>query len=467
MGDEQPEDGSTDQSHATQAPGAGHAPSTHAFSHYDPGMSSRSRPAHDGGAMTENRVGVVVGGQWLTSLGDYELVESIATGGMGQVFKAQHRMMKRWVALKVLPPEISSSPKALQRFRREVEAAAQLSHPNIVTAYDAREEAGIHFLVMEFVDGEDLANRVRTRGPLPVAEVVDFVIQAARGLEYAHHKGIIHRDIKPSNLIVDANGSVKILDLGLARLSAAALEPDQNDPVGHLTPKQTIIGTAAFMAPEQAEDPTKADARADVYSLGCTFYFLLVGRPPYGGDTMVKRILAHRSDSIPSLREARPTISLELDAVFQQMVAKQPDLRYASMGDVIRSLLSCKQLGLETEPPAMTDPIPPSQTGQPTGAERRIYPRRPANCVVLCRLVDAPDRPQVRGRTVNVSQSGACLTVPMELQKGDVVEIDFVGKQLTVRGVVQWVTMAGSDRCSIGCHYDSTITAAQLFRLTL
>jgi serine/threonine protein kinase len=203
-------------------------------------------------------------------LGNYTLLELLGAGGMGQVFRAEHRPMKRMVALKVLSPHLVRSPAAQARFRREISAMARLSSPYIVTAFDGGEAAGRQYLAMEYVAGQTLADRVRQHGPLPVDLALDCVIQAARGLQHAHEAGIIHRDVKPSNLLLAADGQspkVKLLDLGLAGLR-------EEGNVADLTGNDTPMGTTHFMAPEQAANPHEADERADIYGMGCTlFYF--------------------------------------------------------------------------------------------------------------------------------------------------------------------------------------------------
>ncbi|MHC4878245.1 MAG: protein kinase domain-containing protein, partial [Planctomycetota bacterium] len=268
-------------------------------------------------------------------IGDYDLQDVIGRGGMGAVYRAVHRRMDRTVALKVLRPEISRDPVLMQRFEREVRAAAKLSHPNIVAAYDAREEDGLYCLITEFIDGDDLNAMIRRDGPLPVAEAVDVTLQAARGLEYAHARGIIHRDIKPANLLCDSDGTVRILDMGLARIAADGSDAEATD----LTSTGMVMGTAAYMSPEQARNTKNADARSDIYSLGCTLFFLLTGRPTYSGETIVETIFAHASDPIPSLSDSvDQPISTELEQLFRRMVAKQVDDRFASMTEVIAAL---------------------------------------------------------------------------------------------------------------------------------
>jgi len=265
-------------------------------------------------------------------LGNYLLMDRIGQGGMGAVFKAQHRKMKRLVAIKMLPPAMMKDAAAAARFQREVEAAAKLRHTNIVAADDADEANGQHFLVMECVEGIDLAALVQKNGPVSVAHAVNYILQAACGLEFAHAKGVVHRDIKPANLLLGKDGVLKILDMGLARIEGDAAGQAE------LTGTGAIMGTIDYMAPEQAKSTKHADARADIYSLGCSLYYLLTGKATYEGDTLMAKLLAHQSQPIPSLRAARPDVSEQLDAVFQRMVAKQVDERYQTASEVIADL---------------------------------------------------------------------------------------------------------------------------------
>lgn len=275
-------------------------------------------------------------------LGNYVITDKLGQGGMGMVLKAEHRVMKRVVALKVLSPALVKTSELRQRFQREVHAAARLSHRNIVTAFDADEAGGIHYLVMEFVAGRDLASLVKDRGPLPAAQALPLIRQVAEGLQYAHEQGIVHRDIKPANLLLATDGTVKILDMGLARFS----DSNSNDAgQADLTGTGAVMGTVDYMSPEQALNTKHADERADIYSLGCTLHFLLTAQPIYPGETLMEKIVAHREAAIPRITPSdgvdQGQISVnwnDLNALFSRMVAKQPDRRFASMSEVISAL---------------------------------------------------------------------------------------------------------------------------------
>ncbi|WP_417391050.1 protein kinase domain-containing protein [Gimesia sp.] len=273
-------------------------------------------------------------------LGNYLILDKIGAGGMGDVYLAEHRRMERRVALKTLPAAMTRDTQSILRFQREVKAAAKLTHPNIVTAYDADEANGVHYFVMEYVEGIDLSAVVKKRGLLNVDVAVDYILQAAKGLEFAHNKGVIHRDIKPANLLLDNAGTIKILDMGLARIEEEAHEI----PATQLTQDGSVMGTVDYMAPEQAKDTHTADARSDIYSLGCSLYYLLTGESVYRGSTMVNRIMAHQNDPIPSLTGKHILISQDVDAVFQKMVAKKPEDRFQSMSEVIVAIENCIQM---------------------------------------------------------------------------------------------------------------------------
>lgn len=262
----------------------------------------------------------------------YRVLRRLGAGGMGDVFLAEHLLMGRLVALKVVRPELLRRPNAAARFHREVRAAARLAHPNIVQAFDAETVGDSHFLVMEYVEGTTLAEVVARDGPFPVDAASDAITQALRGLQHAHECGLVHRDLKPHNLMRTSAGQVKLLDLGLARFVCEAT------PDAALTGAGMVMGTADYLAPEQASDPHAADIRADVYALGCTLYHLLAGRPPFFGRSLADKLLGHRLGDAAPLEAQRPDLPPDLAAVVRRMMAKQPADRYQTPAEAAAAL---------------------------------------------------------------------------------------------------------------------------------
>jgi serine/threonine protein kinase len=266
----------------------------------------------------------------------YRILERLGAGGMGVVYKAEHRLLNQVVALKVVHRHLLDEPKTVARFQQEMKTVAGLSHPNIVRARDAEETAGLHYLVLDYVEGITLAQLVRTQGPLPMVAACDYVRQAALGLQHAFERGVVHRDLKPQNLLVTGAqrsqpvGVVLILDFGLARF---VHEGDHG-----LTHSGVMMGTPDFVAPEQATDARAADIRADIYSLGCTLYFLLAGRPPFPEGTSVEKVLAHLRQRPRSLRELRPDLPVGLVRVVERMMAREPAQRYQTPAEVAAGL---------------------------------------------------------------------------------------------------------------------------------
>lgn len=267
-----------------------------------------------------------------TRFGDYELLDLIGSGGMGRVYKARHQRMDRVVAVKLLPRSFAIDPAAKGRFAAEVRAAARLAHPHVVAAFDAGEQDGISYLVMEYVEGLNLRDLVERDGPLSVVTAVEYARQVALGLGFGHRMGVVHRDVKPSNLLLAADGTVKVADLGLAQFKGSPAE----------TVPAPVVGTADYVAPEQAGGV--ADHRADIYALGGTLFYLLTGRPPFTG-SIPEVIQAHRNAPAPSLREVRPDVPPTLDALFQKLIAKNPADRPQSMDAVIVALDSVRTAG--------------------------------------------------------------------------------------------------------------------------
>ncbi len=301
------------------------------------------------GLLTRWQAEKLLGGHTAFFLGKYRLLERVGRGGMGSVYKARHEVMGRVVALKVMARSLVNDADAVARFKREVRAAAALSHPNIVTAYDADCAGDVHFLVMEYVDGRDLHWWIKQGGPLPIPWSCECIRQAAVGLEYARSRGLVHRDIKPSNLLVsqpDAQSPpiVKILDLGLARLVSEKQESSD------LTRSGQIMGTPDYIAPEQAEDVHAADTRADIFSLGCTLFQMLTGQLPYGGATLMAKLLARTQRDAPPVQNLRPDVPAGLAAVVARMLARRPRDRYQTPGEVAEALAPFAQ-GEQAEGP--------------------------------------------------------------------------------------------------------------------
>lgn len=270
----------------------------------------------------------------------YEIVGLLGRGGMGDVYKANHRMMDRTVAIKIINRELVRKPDVVDRFHREIKAVAKLSHPNVVAAHDAEQAGDVHFLVMEYVDGVDLSHTVKDRGSLPIAEACEYARQVAVGLQYAIERGMVHRDIKPHNLMVTADGTVKILDFGLASLAPATLsEDDTVEFCADLTAAGAIMGTPDFISPEQVDDAHQADIRSDIYSLGSTLYFLLAGRPPFSDLSVMQKLAVHERGEAKPLESVRDDIPAGLAAVVARMIAANPDDRLQTPADVVLALM--------------------------------------------------------------------------------------------------------------------------------
>jgi serine/threonine protein kinase len=266
---------------------------------------------------------------------DYEIVRELGRGGMGVVYLAENTLMGRPEVLKVVGRHRLERPGVGDRFLREIRSAANLHHPNIVTAHSALRLGESLVLAMEYVEGLDLAKIVKTKGPLPIAHACSFIHQAALGLQHAHERGMVHRDIKPANLIVAREGKksvVKVLDFGLAKVTSEG-QDDSN-----LTREGQMLGTPDYIAPEQIRDAQSADIRADVYSLGCTLYYLLTGGPPFRGDHLWDVYQAHISMNASPLNLVRPEVPVELAAVVAKMMAKEPARRFQAPAEVARAL---------------------------------------------------------------------------------------------------------------------------------
>jgi serine/threonine protein kinase len=265
-------------------------------------------------------------------LGKYKLLNHLGTGGMSSVYLAEHVLMQRRVAIKVLPKNRVEDSSYLARFHREAQAAAALDHRNIVRAYDVDNDGNIHYLVMEYVEGRDLQQLVKDEGPLDYLVAADYIRQAADGLAHAHKANLIHRDVKPANLLVDQRKVVKVLDLGLARFT------DEDRASLTVAYDENVLGTADYLAPEQALDSHGVDGRADIYGLGCSLYFLLTGHPPFPEGTLPQRLMMHQKQQPPSIIKDRPDAPEDLLDICAKMMAKKPNQRYQTMTDVSEAL---------------------------------------------------------------------------------------------------------------------------------
>jgi serine/threonine protein kinase len=327
-------------------------------------------------------------------LGQYQILDQIGQGGMGRVYKARHRTMNRVVALKVLANELVKTDKARRLFKHEVRAAAQLVHPNIVTAYDANKVGGRYFLVMEYVDGPNLDQLVRRRGPLPVSLACEIGRQAALGLQYAFEMGMVHRDIKPANLLVQRGGlatvvTVKILDFGLARLHEA--EDAALAGAGTIqTPPHTVMGTPDYLSPEQSRDMHATDIRSDLYSLGCTLYYILTGKVPFPGGSSVDKLIRHGKEEAIPVEEHRPEVPAPVAQIIHRLMAKNPYDRFQTPAELAEALAlfakagPASGLGLQRVPPPAREepeadssavelgPVPP--VSEPVAGSESTWP---------------------------------------------------------------------------------------------
>ncbi|MBX9580936.1 MAG: serine/threonine protein kinase, partial [Gemmataceae bacterium] len=288
----------------------------------------------DAGMITRFHAGKLAAGKYKGfHLGRYLILDQIGSGGMGQVFLAEHAAMRRLVAVKVLSVAATDDPVARERFVREARAAGTLDHPNVVRVFDLCQDGRLLYLVMEYVDGVSLQAMASRGGPLPVGAAVHYARQVLFGLQHAHEQGFVHRDIKPANLLVDRSGVVKILDLGLVRSDA-----DGPDGITKLLDNKTVLGTADYVAPEQAVDSSAVDHRADLYSLGATLYFLLTGQPLFPDGRAAQKLIWQQTREPVRVDAVRPEVPAGLARVVHTLLAKRPDDRYASAAEAFDAL---------------------------------------------------------------------------------------------------------------------------------
>jgi serine/threonine protein kinase len=304
------------------------------------------------GLLTQFQAKLLLQGKWKNFFlgGKYKVLDQLGVGGMGTVYLCEHRYMRRRVAIKILPPDKGHSPMILQRFMREAQAVARLDHPNIVRAHDIGQHGQLFFLVLEYIEGVNLHQLISDHGRLSIERAVNYTVQAAQGLHHAHLSALIHRDIKPANLLLDRNGFVKLLDLGLARFSDDHNVTDSKGQPG-------VLGTADYIAPEQALDAETADARADIYSLGCTLFYLLTGRVLFEGGTVSQKLIKHQTASPTPINMLRPELPRGIVDLVWQMLAKDPTNRPQNCQDVMHAL---RPWYVQVPPPSAEE-LPPSQ----------------------------------------------------------------------------------------------------------
>lgn len=347
-------------------------------------------------------------------LGKYKLVSYLGSGGMSTVYLAEHTMMRRQVAIKVLM-ESEVGKVTLERFRRECRAVASLDHPNIVAAHDFDADGQFHYLVMEYVEGSDLDSLVEKEGPLPYRVAADYIRQAATGLAHAHENQMVHRDIKPANLLVNKEGVVKLLDLGVAKISNA------NQIKLTVENQQNLVGTVDFLAPEQALNSHEVDERADIYSLGCTFYYLLTGRPPFAEGTQAQRLLAHQVQHPTSLLQYRPDCPQPLIDICMKMLSKKPEQRYQSCSEAAQSLRDWMATAEDgpTENVLTASKRPVSQTDTRGNAHRHTIAVVQAMVRITCpscqSAFGAPKQEQTR--KIKCPHCGTVITIQGEAKK--------------------------------------------------
>jgi len=313
--------------------------------------------ATPGGPSTSVEIGRQLVG---TTLGPYRLEQFVGGGGMGAVFRGHDTTLDRIVAVKVLAGRESDDEEMLRRFRNEAQSAARLDHENIGRVYAVGSEGGWHYIVFEFIEGRNLRDLIREEGPFDLARTVDVAVQVADALEHASQRSVVHRDIKPSNIVITPGGRARVVDMGLARLHQMAGDRD-------LTMSGMTLGTFDYISPEQARDPRAADVRSDLYSLGCTMFYMLAGRPPFADGTMVQKLLQHQQEPPPSIEALRPDVPRAFAVILERLMAKDPADRPQKPATLVADLLACADAeGISLATPRPTVTLPP--TVEPTPA---------------------------------------------------------------------------------------------------
>ncbi len=309
----------------------------------DATVISAGQPATPPETVSTTAIGGALQG---TMLGPYRLEQFVGGGGMGAVFRAHDTTLDRIVAVKVLSRAQSADDEMLRRFRNEAQSAARLDHENIGRVHAVGSDRGWHYIVFEYIEGQNLRDLVRDEGPFAVGRAMDVVAQVADALEHASARDVVHRDIKPSNIVITPAGRARLVDMGLARLAPTAGDAD-------LTVSGMTLGTFYYNSPELARDPRAADVRSDLYSLGCTLFYMLAGRPPFAEGTMVQKLLQHQQDPPPDITAIRPDVPVRLVAILARLMAKDPHDRYQRPAVLMADLAACaEENGIELSSPA-------------------------------------------------------------------------------------------------------------------
>jgi len=337
-----------------------------------------SSPADGGAALppkvpTSGDLGKILEGE---RLGHFHLEAFIGGGGMGAVFRGTDEMLGRTVAIKVLSPQQGSDEETTRRFRHEAQSTARLDHDHIARVYYVGVDRGWHYIVLEYVEGENLRDLVALQGPLPFADVISYTLQIAEALDHASSRDVVHRDIKPSNVLITRRKQAKLVDMGLARLHQV------DNPEDDLTASGVTLGTFDYISPEQARDPRVADVRSDLYSLGCTVYFMLTGRPPFPQGTVLQKLLQHQGDAPPDPRRFRPDVPEGICRITSKLLAKNPMHRYQWPQDLAHELLTVsRQLDLPLSA-SVADEWQPAASRQPSWIARNLPWAAPAALLI-------------------------------------------------------------------------------------
>jgi serine/threonine protein kinase len=391
--------------------------------------NARRQPADEGdpkqlaallvgaGLLTQFQAEQFLLGKWRGfTIGKYKVLERLGFGGNGTVYLCEHLVMHRKVAVKVLPATKADNPAALGRFYREARASGILDHPNLVKAHDIDQDGPLHFLVMEYVDGSNLQEIVSKFGPLAVDRAAHYIRQTAQALQHAHQVGLIHRDVKPANILIDRTGTVRVLDLGLARFFR-----DQNDPLTLKYDEKNVLGTADYVSPEQALNSHEVDIRADVYSLGATFYYLLTGQPPFPGGKAAQKLIWHQVRQPTPVRTLRREVPPELAAIVQKMMAKEPAHRYQVPGEVVEALTPWTRTPLPPPPEAEMPRLSPAAARSVSAPPEGEPAPAPAPRPVVLSTRGAASGPTRAGAPTNAppAQRHADPTTPRPMARSD------------------------------------------------